>query len=301
MSGLIEEEDLPSSLVHSRRMKTTKSRFKVGDVSCRKNEGLIGGATISLFNTKKQLKTGRRKLRLWPSKEVDGSIQTTPGKVPKEERGELERLEKLVNKYERGQIQRVIGWTTLHLKLWTKLRSVKVESGANFLIPSPITTSNELVTVWDLEVGKINPSEHKQLKLARSLTRGIIDRDLKPSSSQRKILSGDERQFLWKFRFSLMSEKRALTKFLRCVEWSDVQEAKQAVELMGMWETIDACDALELLSPVFENEEVSTIHICMHASVCVCVRCLRIKGIQLAEILHQHSKENSVGAKRKRQ
>ena len=38
-----------------------------------------------------------------------------------------------------------------------------------------------------------------------------------------RALSGDERQLLWKFRFSLMSEKRALTKFLRCVEWSDVQ------------------------------------------------------------------------------
>ncbi|CAL5343544.1 unnamed protein product [Camellia sinensis] len=38
-----------------------------------------------------------------------------------------------------------------------------------------------------------------------------------------RILSGDERLVLWKFRFSLMSEKRALTKFLRCVEWSDVQ------------------------------------------------------------------------------
>lgn len=38
-----------------------------------------------------------------------------------------------------------------------------------------------------------------------------------------RTLSGDERQLLWKFRFSLMSEKKALTKFLRCVEWSDVQ------------------------------------------------------------------------------
>ncbi|KAF2286665.1 hypothetical protein GH714_023353 [Hevea brasiliensis] len=53
-----------------------------------------------------------------------------------------------------------------------------------------------------------------------------------------------------------MSEKRALTKFLRCVEWSDVQEAKQALEMMGRWEMIDVCDALELLSPVFESEEV---------------------------------------------
>ncbi|KAM3280845.1 phosphatidylinositol 3-kinase, root isoform [Capsicum chacoense] len=267
--------------------------FTVWDVSCEKGEGLIGGATIHLFNMKKQLKTGKHKLRLWIGKEADGSINTTtPGKVPKEERGELERLEKLVNKYERGQIQRIDWLDRLAFKAMDKIkeaessrggsshlyvvvdfcsfehRVVFQESGANFLLPSPIASTNELVIVYDPEVGKINPSEHKQLKLARSLNRGIIDRDLKPSSTERKSiqrilkypptrnLSGDERQMLWKFRFSLMSEKRALTKFLRCVEWSDVQEAKQALELMHKWESIDLCDALELLSPVFESEEV---------------------------------------------
>ena len=56
------------------------------------------------------------------------------------------------------------------------------------MIPSPIASTNELVTVWDPEVGKINPSEHKQLKLARSLNRGIIDRDLKPSITERKCV-----------------------------------------------------------------------------------------------------------------
>ncbi|MED6169057.1 hypothetical protein PIB30_017810 [Stylosanthes scabra] len=214
--------------------------FTVWDVS--HGEGLVGGATILLFNRKKQLKTGKQKLRLWPGKEADGAFPTsTPGKVPRHERGELERLEKLVNKYERGQIPRVDWLDRLTFKTMEKIKE---------------------------QVGKINPSEHKQLKLARSLTRGVIDRDLKPSSNERKsiqrilkypptrTLSGDERQLLWKFRFSLMSEKRALTKFLRCVEWSDVQEAKQALELMGKWEMIDVSDALELLSPVFESEEV---------------------------------------------
>lgn len=37
-----------------------------------------------------------------------------------------------------------------------------------------------------------------------------------------------------------------------------LQEAKQALDLMGRWETIDVTDALELLSPVFEREEVSS-------------------------------------------
>lgn len=41
-----------------------------------------------------------------------------------------------------------------------------------------------------------------------------------------------------------------------------LQEAKQALELMGRWEMIDVCDALELLSPVFESEEVGACEIC---------------------------------------
>ncbi|KAF9622887.1 hypothetical protein IFM89_035120 [Coptis chinensis] len=266
----------------------------VWDVSCDEEDGLIGGATILLFNNKKQLKTGKQKLRLWSGKEADGSFPTTtPGKVPRNERGELERLEKLANKYERGQIQPIDWLDRLSFKAMEKIkekessrngssnlnlivdfcsfehRVVFQESGANFFSPSPVSSTNEIVTVWDPEVGRANPSEHKQLKLARSLNRGIIDKDLKPSSNERKsiqrilkypptrTLSGDERQLLWKFRFSLMSEKKALTKFLRCVEWSDLQEAKQALELMGKWETIDVCDALELLSPVFESEEAN--------------------------------------------
>ncbi|KAJ4818077.1 Phosphatidylinositol 3-kinase [Rhynchospora pubera] len=265
--------------------------FTVWDVS--NSHTPLGGATVFLFNNKNQLKAGRQKLRLWLHRQADGRIPTsTPGKVPKHERGEVERLERLANKYERGHIHRIDWLDRLafnaidqikqnqanlpqnsHLSLVVDFSSfehpvVFQEFGANYLAPSPVTSTNEIVTVWDPEVGRTNPSEHKQLKLARSLNRGIVDRDLKPSINERKsiqrilkypptrTLSGDDRQLLWKFRFSLMSEKKALTKFLRCVEWSDVQEAKQAVELMGRWETIDVTDALELLSPLFESEEV---------------------------------------------
>ncbi|CAL5003099.1 unnamed protein product [Urochloa decumbens] len=267
--------------------------FTVWDVSSGEDPEIVGGATIFLFNSKRQLKTGRQKLRLWPKKEADGGVPTTtPGKVPKNERGEIERLERLVNKYERGQIQHV-DWldrlafsamekakekecerkANLYPSLVVELcsfehRVVFQESGANFYIPAPVSLSNELVTVWDPELGRTNPSEHKQLKLARSLTRGIVDRDLKPSSKERKLLQTiikfpptrtlevDEKQLVWKFRFSLMSEKKALTKFVRSVDWSDNQEAKQAIELIGKWEMIDVADALELLSPDFESDEV---------------------------------------------
>ncbi|KAF2555309.1 hypothetical protein F2Q68_00017566 [Brassica cretica] len=203
----------------------------------RKTEGLIGGATILLFNSKMHMKSGKQKLRLWQGKEADGSFPTsTPGKVPRHECGELERLEKLMNKFERGQIQSIDWLDRLMLNSLDKIKEQEIskhgnsnlylvidfcsfehrvvfqESGANVLITSPIGSTNEFVTVWDTELGKFNPSEHKQLKLARSLDRGIIDRDLKPSNAERKsiqsvlkypptrTLSGDERQLSFRER-----------------------------------------------------------------------------------------------------
>ena len=60
------------------------------------------------------------------------------------------------------------------------------ELDANLLMLSPISPSNELVTVWDPELGRQNPSENKPLKLARIVTSGVIDRELKPSSNKKK-------------------------------------------------------------------------------------------------------------------
>lgn len=129
-------------------------------------------------------------------------------------------------------------------------------------------SKNKLVIACDPEIGRINPSEHKHSVLAWSLARGVNDREMKPSSVDRKLIQNilkypptrtlnvDEKQLLWKFRFYLTSEKKALVKFLLSVEWSDIQEAKQAVALIPRWESIDVADALGLLSPVFQNEEV---------------------------------------------
>jgi phosphatidylinositol 3-kinase len=76
-------------------------------------------------------------------------------------------------------------------------------------------------------VGRDNPAELKAQKLARSLTRGIIDPDLKPNSEEKRALQAilklppnkplhaDEKALLWRFRFTLKLEARALTKFLQ--------------------------------------------------------------------------------------
>ncbi|KAG2448608.1 hypothetical protein HYH02_006498 [Chlamydomonas schloesseri] len=125
-----------------------------------------------------------------------------------------------------------------------------------------------LIRLVDPEVGRDNPAELKAQKLARGLQRGVLDRDLKPNSEERrklqailklppnKPLHAEERALLWRFRASLTQDTRALTKFLQCVDWSDATEAKQAAELMRQWAPISAADALELLSPDFRAEGV---------------------------------------------
>lgn len=52
-----------------------------------------------------------------------------------------------------------------------------------------------------------------------------------------------------------------------------LQEAKQALELMGRWEMIDVCDALELLSPVFESEEVGACERCDLCLISLSISC----------------------------
>eukprot|EP00897_Mesotaenium_endlicherianum_P004521 jgi/Mesen1/4097/ME000215S03375 len=269
--------------------------FTVWDVAQPRCEVAVGGATLPLFGRKRTtLRTGATKLHLAPSRVADGSLpSSTPGK--------LDRLEKLVSKFDRGELARCDWLDRLAFKAYERMRedhrrrhrgarhlAILVElptfehpvvfqepGGHVATLQPPLAATNELVRVWDPEEGQRgNPSEHKQLKLARmstsmAVTRGIIiDRDLKPNSGERKqiaailgqpptrALSGEERQLLWRFRFSLTADKGALTKFLRCVDWSDAHEAEQAIHLMERWAPIDIADALELLSPAFVSEEV---------------------------------------------
>lgn len=96
---------------------------------------VVGGATLSLFSSKRQLKTGKQKLRLWHGRQADGSVPTkTPGKVPKHERGEVERLEKLMNKYERGLVTHIDWLDRLAFKAIEQIKEEESKrNGSNVL------------------------------------------------------------------------------------------------------------------------------------------------------------------------
>lgn len=142
--------------------------------------------------------------------------------------------------------------------------------GINAMGDSPDEFGSRLVRVYDPEVGqRDNPAETKHRRLFRSSHRhGILDKDLKPNSKVRDelnmimayspthVLSPEEADLVWKFRYHLTRDKRALTKFVKSVNWSDQSESKQAIQVLGRWTEIDVDDALELLGPSFDNPGV---------------------------------------------
>ncbi|KAI8089272.1 kinase-like domain-containing protein [Halteromyces radiatus] len=122
--------------------------------------------------------------------------------------------------------------------------------------------------ISDPDILRDNPVEAKHRRLVRSHRNGPLDRDLKPNPKIRdelnsimaypptQTLTAEEKDLVWKFRFNLTKDKRALTKFLKCVVWIDATEVRQAVDILPMWADIDVDDALELLGKEFENRAV---------------------------------------------
>lgn len=118
-----------------------------------------------------------------------------------------------------------------------------------------------LVTVLEYENENDNPVEEKYRTLAHDVIRGLVDPALKPDREQRARLaaiiespslhpSREEKDLLWRFRFSLVENRRALTKFLLAVDWTVESEVVQAAELLEQWRKrspIEVTDALKLL------------------------------------------------------
>ncbi|TIC05059.1 phosphatidylinositol 3-kinase, partial [Wallemia mellicola] len=142
----------------------------------------------------------------------------------------------------------------------------QLEAGNNgaTAISEPLASS-----IVDPDGDRENPVEAKYRRLIRSHRSGLLDRELKPNPKIRddlnviinypptKELSQSEKNLIWKFRFYLARDKRALTKFLKSVTWTDTSEVHQAVDiLLPLWTEPDTEDALELLGPGFVNPKV---------------------------------------------
>ncbi|KAJ1650432.1 Phosphatidylinositol (PI) 3-kinase [Dispira simplex] len=267
---------------------TSQLVFNVWWLKAPQKVEILGGCTLSLFTRNHKLRQGRQKLTLWNDQMADPlSPSQTPGKTP--ERTEMDRLEKLIKKHENGDLPRLDWLDKLAFREVERIhqREAHRTSGTILYVDLPRfdfplvyseTESSDpyLVTplfpkvafVHDPELHRENLAEAKNRRLIRNHRSGPLDRDLKPNAKIRdelntilkypstKELSNEEKDILWNFRFYLSGDGKALTKFLRCVTWSDPVEAQQTVELLDQWAAIDVDDALELLGPSFTNKKV---------------------------------------------
>lgn len=256
---------------------------------------IVGGTTISLFGKDGTYRQGMFDLRVWPNEEADGNHQTkTPGKGKDNKKHQMQRLAKLAKKYRNGQIHKVDWLDRLTFREIEKINDKeKKESDYLYLmIEFPEILFNDriytivyyeqdgdnkftfvskpkLVTVPDSEILQDNLVEKKHHRLSRSARSGLSDFDAKPTAVERDTLhtivyrypptyqlSSDEQDLVWKYRFYLSNQNKALTKFLKCINWETVHEVQQALKLLVSWEPLNVEDALELLSPSFKHPAV---------------------------------------------
>uniref|UniRef100_A0A8C2AY97 Phosphatidylinositol 3-kinase catalytic subunit type 3 n=1 Tax=Cyprinus carpio TaxID=7962 RepID=A0A8C2AY97_CYPCA len=255
----------------------------------------VGGTTVTLFGKYGMFRQGMHDLKVWPGVEGDGSEPTsTPGRTSSTlAEDQMGRLAKLTKAHRQGHMVKVDWLDRLTFReieminesekrssnfMYLMVEFPRVKSGereysivyyekdADESSSSP--TSSDIVKVPDPQMCMENLVESKHHKLARSLRSGPSDHDLKPNAATRdqlniivsypptKQLSSEEQDLVWKFRYYLTTQEKALTKFLKCVNWDLPQEAKQALELLGKWRPMDVEDSLELLSSHFTNPTV---------------------------------------------
>ncbi|GLG95013.1 Serine/threonine-protein kinase Tor [Gryllus bimaculatus] len=254
----------------------------------------VGGTTISLFGKHGVFRQGMIDLRIWPNCEADGNYPTsTPGKARDHGKEQMQRLAKLTKRHRNSTMAKVDWLDRLtfreielinekekrisdYMYLMVEFPSVELDSASYSVVYFeqdgdeiyPFRAQADIVTVPDCEILQENLVESKHHKLARSVRSGVSDKDAKPNANVRdtlntivgypptKQLSTEEQDLVWKYRFYLSKEKKALTKFLKCVNWKVPTEASQALDMLQLWTPMDVEDALELLSPNFTHPVV---------------------------------------------
>ena len=89
---------------------------------------------------------------------------------------------------------------------------------------------SDIILLPDSEIGQDNLVESKHHRLARSAR--AVDTELKPDTAALRNrlneiteylptqnLTAEEQDLVWRYRFYLAANKRALTKFVKCINW----------------------------------------------------------------------------------
>ena len=76
-------------------------------------------------------------------------------------------------------------------------------------------------------------------------------------------LTNDEMDLLYKFRYALTDNKKALAKLLLSINWSVESEVAQLPQLLALWKSkapIDVSDALKLLGRYSSSHYIANLY-----------------------------------------
>ncbi|SCU81746.1 LADA_0C00848g1_1 [Lachancea dasiensis] len=118
---------------------------------------------------------------------------------------------------------------------------------------------------YDPDQFNVDPIEEKFRRLERATTNSSFEKELKPDLKKRDVLNqiisyppgsdltAHEKGLVWKYRYYLMNNKKALTKLLQSTNLTEENERKEVLELVDSWAEIDIEDAIELLRSAYKN------------------------------------------------
>lgn len=237
----------------------------------------------TLFGKKGVFRQGQVDLQMTPIEDVDADQQLESnvallGKQPVD----VHQLAKLTKKYKSGKIPPVDWLDRLTFAEVEKVSQKKKQSSNLLFIMVEFPqvhyegkqysivyferngdavnvtgSKSEVLRVHDPEIQAENLVEAKHHKLARARRTGQSDKDLKPNALTRnrlndilsypttQTLSSEDKDLVWQYRFYLSANKKALAKFVKCVDWNVKTEANQALDLVTFFSTYRKTRILE--------------------------------------------------------
>ncbi len=139
--------------------------------------------------------------------------------------------------------------------------SARQANNINFDLITQQIPGGALKCIADWDMLLESPVEEQYLRLSKLSRRGQVDPNTKPNQKEREYIAAivrtpgnnltlKDKELLFRFRFCLKENKKALPKFLLSVDWTQEEDVQEIPLILESWRAevvLDVSDSLKLL------------------------------------------------------